>query len=556
VHSKSRVAVSKEAKKVIPLLTVLMRCGCLEAEKVQHYGAIIICNVLSMFSTATIVLKDLLKTGAVVDLVVVTLLRINSNVTKECLVKSFFNLLSIANIRHQLVINLDILASILEITKVEYISLLELCVRIIYNVSCELKPPVSSTATLSLQEQIDQQQSYVSKFVALKMPQFVFNKLNYSPDTQGSLSNKTIRLLLGMILANMSFHESLVVEMCKYHLYVAMKVSSSSSPIKSSQRKKSVMEKENENEDDDDISVANNQSKQNKKNVIEAHFTISKALSRVYFLDSEEARYCAVVTLHNISLFPIQSKVLANNKKGVDLLVDLLINKDSISSILCIKLAVACLCNFSLLPEFHELLSETSVIKSIVKVLSAPQFHLSVKLDAIQFVYNLLTSSNRCKAEAFSSVRITFIENDGVIALWKLLKVQGVSNANDTKVIDNNTSNNNKNLSLAGTNKKNFKPLNRTSATYTAFGKTKNNDISVASIKSDFNNISLQTEVEGEKEVNNESNIVGEEDEKTLFKIARIVKDLCSEMKNNAIKIEKKNGIRWHHECYTKTIEN
>lgn len=36
VHPKSKVALAKE-RKLIPLLTAVMRCGCEEAERVQHY---------------------------------------------------------------------------------------------------------------------------------------------------------------------------------------------------------------------------------------------------------------------------------------------------------------------------------------------------------------------------------------------------------------------------------------------------------------------------------------------------------------------------------------
>jgi hypothetical protein len=58
------------------MLTVSMRCGCEEAEKVQHYCAITLCNMLSSPLEKGL-LSELVDSGAIVDLMVVTLLRIN-----------------------------------------------------------------------------------------------------------------------------------------------------------------------------------------------------------------------------------------------------------------------------------------------------------------------------------------------------------------------------------------------------------------------------------------------------------------------------------------------
>lgn len=56
--------------------------------------------------------------GAVVDLKVVTLLRINAPKTKEVLAKSLFNLISRSEFRAEMVLRQDLLAAILELSKV------------------------------------------------------------------------------------------------------------------------------------------------------------------------------------------------------------------------------------------------------------------------------------------------------------------------------------------------------------------------------------------------------------------------------------------------------
>lgn len=95
-----------------------------------------ICNILSTNMEKSI-LDELAKTGGIVDLVVVTLLRINSILTKEFLAKALFNLMTRVDFRVQMVVQLDVLAAMIELAKIDSLELLELCVRSIYNVSCE-----------------------------------------------------------------------------------------------------------------------------------------------------------------------------------------------------------------------------------------------------------------------------------------------------------------------------------------------------------------------------------------------------------------------------------
>lgn len=342
VHSKSKLAISKESKKIFPMLTVIMRCGCEEAERVQYYCAVVLCNILALSLDKTL-LQDLVKSGAVGDLIVVTLLRINAIKTKEILGKAFFNLLSRSEIRENLILQVDILSAVLELSKIEYVDLLELCIRALYNISCELTGPSGS--------------EYASKLTQLKVAAMMIQRLIYSPDIAGSMTTRSIRLLLGMAIANMSFHKMLVLEIAK------------------------------------------------------CESKIADALYRVHVLGSEEATYCAISTLYNLSRIP-ECKVLADSK-ALLLIVEVL---ESNTSAVCIKLCVAVLCNFSKLLVFHEQLTNLA-IKPLINVILSPSLHVSVKKDAVQACYNLAT--------LFPPSRVSLIQHETVSALWKLVKISG-----------------------------------------------------------------------------------------------------------------------------------
>ena len=131
-----------------------------------------ICNILAT-SVEKGIWEDLIKTGGIVDLVVVTLLRINSVTTKEFLGRGLFNLLARADFRSQMVNNLDVLGAMLELAKVESSELLELCTRSLYNVSCE---------TLV----------YKDKLRALKIPQWLVIRTCLSSKIPVSRENKSI----------------------------------------------------------------------------------------------------------------------------------------------------------------------------------------------------------------------------------------------------------------------------------------------------------------------------------------------------------------------------
>ncbi|RYG69225.1 hypothetical protein EON64_03270 [archaeon] len=383
IYNKSKIQISKEFKKIVPMLTVIMRFGVMEAEKVQYYAAIILCNILSLTLDKTL-LQELVKSNAITDLMVVTLLRINAINTKETLAKTFYNLLGRVEIRETLVLQMDILSAILELIKLEFTDLLELCIRAIFNLSCELKPG-SGTDTV-----------YAQKFSSHKIPQLLINRIVFNANMPGSLPTRPIRLLLGMCVANMSFHKTLVIEMINIQ--------------------------NNLNSGGISTSIGNNANAHANEN------KLSDALYRIFAISSDESTYCAVVSLYNISKLP-DSRVLADSK-AVPLCVEILHQE---SSILNIQLAVSALCNFSMYPIYHEQLTNVAA-PALMKILASPTIHLSVKIDIIQCVYNIIHSHNAACA--------VFIQCEVAAALWKLLKVFGGGKDKDGK--DNKESRDNK----------------------------------------------------------------------------------------------------------------
>ncbi len=79
-----------------------------------------------------------MQSGAIVDLVVVTLLRVNSGSTKEFLGKALFNLMCKGDFRHRFV-DLDVFEALIELGKIENLDLLDCCVKSVYNISCDVK---------------------------------------------------------------------------------------------------------------------------------------------------------------------------------------------------------------------------------------------------------------------------------------------------------------------------------------------------------------------------------------------------------------------------------
>lgn len=123
----------------------------------------VICNLFATHMDKTII-ESLLQDRVIIDLVVITLLRINNMKTKEILSKACFNLLCKSDYRNEMIMNeQDILSAILELCKHESFELIQVCIRCLYNISCEL------TSTTSM--------SYASKLSSLKTCNWIINKL-------------------------------------------------------------------------------------------------------------------------------------------------------------------------------------------------------------------------------------------------------------------------------------------------------------------------------------------------------------------------------------------
>ena len=177
-----------------------MRGGCDFAEKVQKYCAFAICNIMSSHVDKGI-FEELVKNRTISDIVVVTLLRINSGFTKEALAKALFNFLSRGEFREVMVgqggkDDLDLLAAILELAKIELLELLAISIRVIYNISCEVSNPV-----------------YAKKFETLAVPQLLIARITHNKFINGARANNEIKLMCSMAMANLSFNKDLAKHM-------------------------------------------------------------------------------------------------------------------------------------------------------------------------------------------------------------------------------------------------------------------------------------------------------------------------------------------------------
>eukprot|EP00605_Chrysophyceae_sp_TOSAG23-4_P002036 GSChrysophyteH1.ASY1.ANO1.2255.1 assembled CDS len=192
VHPKSKTSLTRE-KRLVPALTAIMRSGCEEADRVQHYSALAICNTLAS-QVPKEIMQELAESGAITDLVVCTLLRINSVYTKESLGKALFNLMTRVEFRKQMVCQLDVLTAMLELAKIENIELLELCMRTVYNVTCETK-------------------EYAAKLRELKLPNILIARVTLSNLILGAKATTAVKIMCGMSIANMSFDMDLAEDL-------------------------------------------------------------------------------------------------------------------------------------------------------------------------------------------------------------------------------------------------------------------------------------------------------------------------------------------------------
>ena len=114
---------------IAPGLNSMMRTGHHET---QVNAAIALCNL----SRERGPFDSVWKKGTVPDFIVIALLRINSQDTKEICAKVLFNLLSHDDTREQM-LNEGVLYSLIKLAKLERITVRELCIRAMYNISLE-----------------------------------------------------------------------------------------------------------------------------------------------------------------------------------------------------------------------------------------------------------------------------------------------------------------------------------------------------------------------------------------------------------------------------------
>lgn len=123
-------------KSVVPALIAMMRSGVKDAAQVQFLSAIALCNVLSVFLHKDNVIS-LVKEGLIQDLIAVTVLRIEEVKTKETLAHAIFNLLAREDTR-KLIADQDAVFALVRLTRLQSPDLNAICVRAIYNLTCEM----------------------------------------------------------------------------------------------------------------------------------------------------------------------------------------------------------------------------------------------------------------------------------------------------------------------------------------------------------------------------------------------------------------------------------
>jgi hypothetical protein len=83
---RGRTMFGKSIKQVAQCLAAMMRSGCKDAEKIQKHCAIALCNSLSVWLKQGD-LEEMVETGLIQDLIVITVLRVNVDYIKENLAK-------------------------------------------------------------------------------------------------------------------------------------------------------------------------------------------------------------------------------------------------------------------------------------------------------------------------------------------------------------------------------------------------------------------------------------------------------------------------------------
>lgn len=123
-----RPALTKCAE-LYPALTLMMRCGI---EDIQIYSAVTLCNLAIERSRS----RHIWKEGTVPDFIVNSLLRINSDSTKEICARALYNLLTHDEYR-MAHIKEGVLYALVKLARLESVEIRSLCVTALYNLSCD-----------------------------------------------------------------------------------------------------------------------------------------------------------------------------------------------------------------------------------------------------------------------------------------------------------------------------------------------------------------------------------------------------------------------------------
>lgn len=168
---------------------------------------------------------------------------------------------------------------------------------------------------------------------------------------------------------------------------------------------------------------------------------LADALFCIQSLESQEATYCACAIAYNLSI-PETSFMQLNGKRNLVVAAvtsTLLSNRDAekepvivvtlfVSVIkafidttaipaLCCQLAVATLCNLSLVPAFQSQFASIALVP-LLRLLISPKCGLDVKTDVVRFSYNLLTSQS-CEESKVLAIKSGIVP--GILNVLKLM---------------------------------------------------------------------------------------------------------------------------------------
>jgi hypothetical protein len=344
------------------------------------------------------IMEELTKTGAITDLVVVALLRVNAIGTKESLGKALFNLLARGEFRAQM-IELNVLSAILQLARIESTEMLEMCTRCLFNVTCQTN-------------------LFAAKLGGLGVPAFLVSR---SISHKGKSTKRDHHHLgsggggVGGGGGSSSVHGGSgsagagagaganVIEQDETAEDAALQSDRSSDMmlpgVKSSSTVKLLC----------GMSLANISFDQGLAKAL-TYEKVADAAITIFKLNSDQATYCSMVVLYNIS-FLSDCTSLIDCREMIPTIVEVLTR----GPVLCTQLATACLTNFSIFPVFHEVLN-MQAMGAVINLMASPQMDFAIKVDALRFVYTMVTSYEPSKAEA--------ARQNCTDTIWKMIKVQ------------------------------------------------------------------------------------------------------------------------------------